>query len=269
MVARPLALLIGACLLLTAAARADAYSIRYVLTDESSVVHYCKECPNPFGDQQRLAGEFYLTVLQAPGLEAVTAVSWRGESLSITGTGFLQRFASDQLAVVIDARVNEKRVLLTSGHRQSTLPGEIRVRLASPRDAAEGYVVALVARPVAADGADGDGDGVPDGIDNCPSLVNPGQEDADRDGVGDGCDDCAETDAGDPVLRSGCSPEQLCPCDGPTDGEEWASQRDYMQCIARSLKVLSERKKISRSRVRELIQEAVRSGCGRRELALN
>jgi nitrous oxidase accessory protein NosD len=38
---------------------------------------------------------------------------------------------------------------------------------------------------------DGDGDGVPDCIDNCPAQMNPGQEDADEDGVGDACDNCA------------------------------------------------------------------------------
>jgi Tol biopolymer transport system component len=36
--------------------------------------------------------------------------------------------------------------------------------------------------------ADGDGDGVPDVNDNCPSVANPGQEDADGDGQGDACD---------------------------------------------------------------------------------
>jgi nitrous oxidase accessory protein NosD len=38
---------------------------------------------------------------------------------------------------------------------------------------------------------DGDGDGVPDCVDNCPAQMNPGQEDADEDGVGDACDNCA------------------------------------------------------------------------------
>ena len=37
---------------------------------------------------------------------------------------------------------------------------------------------------------DGDGDGIPDELDNCPTVANPSQEDADQDGVGDACDNC-------------------------------------------------------------------------------
>jgi hypothetical protein len=37
---------------------------------------------------------------------------------------------------------------------------------------------------------DRDGDGAPDGIDNCPDLANPGQENADGDALGDACDYC-------------------------------------------------------------------------------
>ncbi|UCG31675.1 MAG: right-handed parallel beta-helix repeat-containing protein, partial [Phycisphaerales bacterium] len=46
-------------------------------------------------------------------------------------------------------------------------------------------VVASVAVQV---GADTDGDGVPDTVDNCPDVANPDQADADGDGMGDACD---------------------------------------------------------------------------------
>ena len=37
--------------------------------------------------------------------------------------------------------------------------------------------------------ADFDGDGIPDSVDNCPALFNPGQDDLDGDGKGDVCDE--------------------------------------------------------------------------------
>lgn len=38
--------------------------------------------------------------------------------------------------------------------------------------------------------ADRDGDGIPDGLDNCPAVANPDQRDQDGDGVGNVCDNC-------------------------------------------------------------------------------
>ena len=37
-------------------------------------------------------------------------------------------------------------------------------------------------------GRDGDKDGIPDSIDNCPSTYNPDQKDSDGNGIGDACD---------------------------------------------------------------------------------
>ncbi|MDZ4723539.1 MAG: thrombospondin type 3 repeat-containing protein, partial [candidate division Zixibacteria bacterium] len=43
-------------------------------------------------------------------------------------------------------------------------------------------------------GPDGDGDGVPDQCDNCPTEINSGQEDSDGDLIGDACDTCTDPD---------------------------------------------------------------------------
>jgi len=51
-------------------------------------------------------------------------------------------------------------------------------------------VVLCMASAAPAWAQDADGDGVLDGMDNCPSIFNPGQENADGDEVGDACDAC-------------------------------------------------------------------------------
>lgn len=50
---------------------------------------------------------------------------------------------------------------------------------------------------------DTDADGVPDVVDNCPTLANADQADADGDGVGDGCDPCSQAQ---PTWMPGVAP---------------------------------------------------------------
>ncbi len=69
--------------------------------------------------------------------------------------------------------------------------------------------------------ADADGDGVPNGTDNCSEVANPGQADADGDGQGDACDTDTDTDAdgdGVPNGTDNCS-EVANPGQADADGD--------------------------------------------------
>ncbi len=52
------------------------------------------------------------------------------------------------------------------------------------------YQAAVRVWPLVSAPGDYDGDGFLDGVDNCPTRYNPGQEDGDTDGAGDLCDNC-------------------------------------------------------------------------------
>jgi len=144
----------------------------------------------------------------------------------------------------------------------------MRLRLSSAKGDRGGFVVALVAAPQRDGATDTDGDGLADEADSCPAAANADQADGDGDGVGDACDTCPGTAAASPVLASGCAIEQACPCDGPGADEEWADQRAYVQCVARALKSMRRGGLLGKGEIRLRLQDAVRSGCGRRILAM-
>jgi hypothetical protein len=61
---------------------------------------------------------------------------------------------------------------------------------------------------------DTDGDGIPDGMDNCPGAHNPDQADQDGDGTGDACDECTDTDSdgfGNPGYPANTCAADNCP----------------------------------------------------------
>lgn len=131
------------------------------------------------------------------------------------------------------------------------------------------------------DACDGDldGDDVANEIDNCPTVANNNQYDFDGDGLGDVCDDdidqdgvpnnrdrCEFTELGEVVgPRSGCSIDQICPCEGPRGRDKpWRRHRQYVRCVKLSSLFFQYRGLITPQERWDIVEEARQSSCGRR-----
>ena len=100
---------------------------------------------------------------------------------------------------------------------------------------------------------------VPAATTTTTSLPSP-SGDGDGDGVPDAADLCPTTPRGDLVDASGCS---VCPCDGPRPGEGWASRAAYLGCVRAQAKHLGTAGTLGRRTQRTALQAARRSSCAR------
>jgi hypothetical protein len=94
------------------------------------------------------------------------------------------------------------------------------------------------------------------------AFVLFGETDADGDGVADSLDLCPGTPSGAVVDASGCSIDQLAPCDGPAAGGAWKNHGQYVSTVAHAVKAFREQGLISEAQGEEIVSEAAQSNCG-------
>ncbi len=82
---------------------------------------------------------------------------------------------------------------------------------------------------------DGDKDGIPDSLDNCPTVSNPGQLDSNKNGVGDACEASGQT-CGDGKL----DPGEACDDGGTTSGDGCSSFCQVEPALAAGSLVITE-----------------------------
>ena len=124
-----------------------------------------------------------------------------GEQVRIKGHGFA---AQEEVAVTMTS----SGISQSLGTVMANDDGQIEASLTIPADVNTGDVATIEALARGANGQallltdlvrieqaatlDSDGDGIPDGCDNCSIVANPDQNDSDLDGIGDACRGCAD-----------------------------------------------------------------------------
>src|SRR5207247_4684057 len=95
-----------------------------------------------------------------------------------------------------------------------------------------------------------------------PDITDARQQltpvDSDGDGVPDGLDQCPNTPVGAAVNAEGCSIEQLCPCDGP-----WRNHGEYVHCLNAVTALFHKDGFITDAGRRALLKQGTSSECGK------
>jgi hypothetical protein len=99
-------------------------------------------------------------------------------------------------------------------------------------------------------------------IPNRPDIQMRGQIillDSDNDGVPDFQDLCPNTPPGSTINTSGCSIEQLCPCDGP-----WRNHGEYLSALRDATGEFVADRLITKSEQKAIMAVGAKSNCGKR-----
>lgn len=162
------------------------------------------------------------------GCESAEGLVAPGASTRVQGSGFA---ASEEVAlrIVIGGQP------IDLGAATSGADGVLDATVTIPTVVVPGGVGGIEAFGIGAEGAghlafslvevknaldiDSDGDGIPDGCDNCPATANANQVDADLDGRGDVCDLCPNERFDDADGDGFCASVDVCPLDPANDAD--------------------------------------------------
>jgi hypothetical protein len=81
--------------------------------------------------------------------------------------------------------------------------------------------------------------------------------DADGDGVHDDEDNCPDTPTGQVINASGCSIDQLCPCE-----QQWRNHGRYVSCVENAAEDFAAASLITEEKQDAIVSEAAQSSCG-------